>query len=521
MTKKGKIIIAITSAAVAAVVGMVIALNSDKIFAEKVNSDFTVNYDGIKTASIRAGVSVHDPSILKAEGTYYIFGSHMSGASSTDLRTWTSIGNGYTPGNPLFDNLFATDHVFDYAGSNISVIPTDDGGRHVWAPDVIYNKAQGLYYMYFCTTSTWNASNLCYATSKNPEGPYAWQGALIYSGFTEETLAYTDVTDYVTQDFALENYVTPKNEYNFNEYPNAIDPAVFYDEEGRLWMVYGSWSGGIFLLELDESTGEVIHPEADPANNVDAYYGKKLIGGGHKSIEGPYILYDARSGYYYLFVSYGGLESDGGYQIRQYRSENPQGPYVDPSGKTLDDEDDHYNYGLKMMGNYTFPSLDCTYMAPGGQSTFVSTDGGRYITYHQRFDDGSEYHEPRVHQMFLNEEGWYVAAPFAASGASIETGTYDRGDISGTFYIVNHGTDIGSKVHRAAEYTFAEDGTITGEEASGTFAVKDGTAYIDIDLDGKVYHGVIIEMDDEAGNPVRAIMAAGESNETIWCVQYQ
>lgn len=62
---------------------------------EKIPKDFTVSYDGIKTADITAGVSVHDPSVIEADGTYYIFGSHMSGASSEDLRNWTSIGDGY------------------------------------------------------------------------------------------------------------------------------------------------------------------------------------------------------------------------------------------------------------------------------------------------------------------------------------------------------------------------------------------------------------------------------------------
>ena len=114
---------------------------------EKIPKDFTVSYDGIKTADITAGVSVHDPSVIEADGTYYIFGSHMSGASSEDLRNWTSIGDGYTQSNPIFDDLLGTEHVFDYTGSRDSVIPTDDGTYHVWAPDVVYNRAQDLYYM--------------------------------------------------------------------------------------------------------------------------------------------------------------------------------------------------------------------------------------------------------------------------------------------------------------------------------------------------------------------------------------
>ncbi len=80
--------------------------------------------------------------------------------------------------------------------------------------------------MYYCTTSTWNASNLCYGTSESIEGPYEWQGALIYSGFDKDTIAGTDVLDYVDEEYALKKYVR-NNSYNFEEYPNAIDPTVF------------------------------------------------------------------------------------------------------------------------------------------------------------------------------------------------------------------------------------------------------------------------------------------------------
>ena len=276
-------------------------------------------------------------------------------------------------------------------------------------------------------------------------------------------------------------------------------PAIFTDADGRMWMNYGSWSGGIFLLEIDPATGYPIYPVDD--KDADPYYGYRLIGGGHHSAEGPYIQYDAENGYYYLFVSYGDLQSDGGYQIRQFRSEKPTGPYVDVAGNTLEDQDDHFNYGLKMMGNYTFPSLNYTYMAPGGQSTFQDDDGKYYITYHQRFDDGTEYHEPRVHQMYTNEDGWFVAAPFATMGETLSEKGYKKSDVSGTFYVVNHGTDISSKIREAEAYTFA-DGKVTGGEKSGTYEVKEGTDYITITLDGVVYKGVLMEMTDEAENPV-------------------
>ena len=36
-------------------------------------------------------VSVHDPSVIRADGMYYIFGSHMAAAKSADLMNWTMI----------------------------------------------------------------------------------------------------------------------------------------------------------------------------------------------------------------------------------------------------------------------------------------------------------------------------------------------------------------------------------------------------------------------------------------------
>lgn len=46
------------------------------------------------------------------------------------------------------------------------------------------------------------------------------------------------------------------------------------------------------------------------------------------------------------------------------------------------------------------------------------------------------------------------------------------------------------------------------------------TDYITITLDGVVYKGVLMEMTDEAENPVFCFSAAGDNEETLWGVQY-
>lgn len=484
--------------------------------------DFTVNLDGIKTAKIAAGVSVHDPSIYKADGKYYIFGSHMSTAVSEDLRTWTSLGDGYKVKDQIYYELMANEEAFAYSGSKKSLIPTDDRAWHVWAPDVIYNEETGLYYLYFCTTSTWNASNLCYATSESIEGPYEWKGALIYSGFTAETLDATDVTEYVDRDTAKDRYIKKSNEYNFNKYPNAIDPTVLYDGEGRLWMVYGSWSGGMYLLELDKATGEVIHPEEDEANRVDPYFGKRLLGGNHSSIEAPYILYDEESGYYYLFVSYGGLAREGGYQIRVFRSETIDGDYVDMNGEYPMDTNnpEHYPYGLKLSGNYFLPSLEMAYMATGHNSAFIDEDGKKYVVNHTRFDNKTEEHEPRVHQFIVNEEGWPCMLPYATDGETVSESGYDKSAVAGRYYVINQGTAIDAAIAQPFILYLDESGKVYGDGVDGSWEMKDGTCYMKVSYDGKDYSGVFCQMNDEAGTQVMTFSAVG-GNESVWGAKYE
>lgn len=51
--------------------------------------------------------------------------------------------------------------------------------------------------------------------------------------------------------------------YHYKYAPNAIDPTAVEDAEGNLYLVYGSWSGGLFILEVDEETGLVIYPGID------------------------------------------------------------------------------------------------------------------------------------------------------------------------------------------------------------------------------------------------------------------
>lgn len=470
--------------------------------------------DGLQKARQNQGISVHDPYTLKHDGTYYIFGSHMTAARSTDLESWTMFADGYYQSNPVYGQYLEGGESFAYTGKY------EDGGWAIWAPSVMYNEALDKWVMYYSASRNWIASNICMATADRVEGPYTYEATLLYSGWSSVDIDKTNVKEILGEDMMMSAYMS-NGTYDHLNWPNCIDPTVFYDKDGALWMVYGSWAGGIFLLEIDETTGLPIHPEQDKANAVDPYFGKRLIGQGHKSCEGPFIYYDAGADYYYLFVSYGALTQKGGYQIRLYRSKAVDGPYQDAADQTLGMVLDHSTYGLKMMGNYSFPSLDGGYMATGHNSALVDEDGSRYLIYHTRFEGKGEYHEPRVHQMFVTEDGWLVAAPFAYAGEKLKADGYAGQDAAaGVYYVVDHGTDIGEEIHGAQAWKLSANGKVSGDDISGTWSVTAGTNYITLTLGETVYHGVIVEMTDEAGNPVRCFSAAGNNNETLMGVHY-
>ena len=483
-------------------------------------TDFKVDMKDIKTSFIEGGEAVHDPSILEVDGTYYIYGSHMASAKSKDMRKWEYLYRGAPEDNPIFGDIYSSkDGALAFTGSTESVIPAS--GTSIWAPDVKYSEKRKLYYMYFCTSSNFYTSTICYATSPSPEGPFKYEGNLIYSGFNENTLDKTNVEEVVDKDTAMKTYTQDEGiSYDYRRYPNALDPTIFWDKDGRMWMTYGSWSGGIFLLEIDESTGKVIHPKADPEKDVDPYFGKKLLGGGHVSIEAPYILYDKESDYYYLYVSYGGLAQKKGYQIRVFRSKTPDGNYEDMKGEHPEPgAGSHNNFGLKLSGNYRLPSLDQAYMATGHNSAFIAKDGKRYIVNHTRFENRGEQHQPRVHQYLLNEEGWPCMLPYATDGESVSEKGYEKSKVVGEYYMINQGTKIGSLIAEPEKIVLTEGGNLFGEKIQGMWKAKDGSYYIHMIVDGKEYSGVLCEMNDEAGTKTMTFSAVGE-NESLWGVKY-
>jgi arabinan endo-1,5-alpha-L-arabinosidase len=121
-----------------------------------------------------------------------------------------------------------------------------------------------------------------------------------------------------------QGFVVQTKEGQAGQAYNAIDPAVFHDGDGSLWLTFGSYWTGIKLVQLDPQTGKRKAP--DSTLHSLAF---------NESIEAAYLCRHAD--YYYLFVNWGsccqGPKST--YNIRIGRSKTIIGPYVDKAGTNM------------------------------------------------------------------------------------------------------------------------------------------------------------------------------------------
>ena len=526
------------------------------------------------TQTITGRIAVHDPSIVMdvtdatTNPKYYIFGSHLGRArtfASVNYQRWDTFKTGEEnagTSNSLFADVNGklinfkdayTTHVIkkvkNYKGEEVAFGNFDAHGWQYkgstvkgmqWAPDVIYNKTMKKWCMYMSLNGDhWCSSIVCF-TSDDLEGPWVYQGPVVFSGFqgTFAHNAYAAADDWKHTDLAVATgetslparYQTGDSWGSF--WPNCIDPCVFYDDDDNLWMSYGSWSGGIFMIRLDKTnglrdytytfpyqiSGKTVTPGAADANcTSDPYFGKKIAGGYYVSGEASYIQKVGK--YYYLFMSYGGLTAAGGYQIRVFRSEKPDGPYKDCLTSTGIDAvygkyilnfggDAKRDEGVKLFGNYQWDSMPTAEVAQGHNSAIIDHKGRALIVYHTRFNTRGEAHEVRVHQLFVNQDGWLVAAPYEFSG---ETYThediatrqlYQGSEVVGDYQLMAHPyrQNTAAKAYeKPVTIHLLADGSVTGEY-TGKWELVSGTSFINLTLKGTatahsevVFKGVLTE----------------------------
>jgi len=402
-------------------------------------------------------VGVHDPSVVPGGGAFWVFGSHLGAAKTVDGQHWQLMASGVNKANPLFND------VTKELAEALAWAQTDT----LWAPDVV-QLADGRFYMYYnaCKGDS-PRSAMGLAVADRIEGPYVNKGIFLKSG----------MWGLPSEDGSV---------YDAQRHPNVVDPHTFFDAQGQLWMVYGSYSGGIFILKMNPATGFPLPGQG---------YGKRLMGGNHARIEGPYVMYSPVTQFYYLFTSFGGLAADGGYQMRVARARAPDGPYVDMAGTDmatvksnpalpLFDDASIVAHGVKLIGNFRFDrkpgetalggagtGAEHGYVSPGHNSALYDGAGKHYLIFHSRFPNRGEQHEVRVHQMVMSTSGWPMITPYRTVHESLAPVSVQAA--AGDWQVVYHGKDLSPAIKPSYSLTLHADGTLSGV-VTGSWQVTDG-----------------------------------------------
>lgn len=410
--------------------------------------------------------AVHDPSVFYDENseTYYVFGSHFASASSTDLVNWKQKSEDTAGVSNLF-GVSKNKLMSDVLKETYSLT---GGDQNIWAPDVIYLNDK--YYMYYCVTSAFgsNKSVIGRVEADDPLGPYE-----------NETIV-------------LESVTTTESSH-----PNCIDPELFYDKDGGLWMVYGSFFSGIYVKELDSN-----------GLPVSDGWGKCIWAKGYSAgVEGPFIFYNEYTGYYYLMVSEGDLSTV--YNMRVARSTSPDGPYVDITGADVATSS---GKGNKIAGNYQFDGDIVRYAL--GHNSVTEKDGTFYVICHVRSNGG---HHLEAHQLYFNEDGWPVMNPNRYTGEVRGLVTMEQA--AGTYDVVVHSIETVQTTVPSEKYTFAADGSITDASGAqaGTWSVT-SDYYVTITLNNIEYKGVLAAGWRDYGEKqgIYCMTATSSTGNPIW-----
>lgn len=466
--------------------------------------------------------NVHDPTVVLAEdGYYYMYqtdasygnahtaGGHFHSRRSKDLVNWEYLG-GVMQSLP------------DWVIPKLNEIRKEMGLKEVspsladfgyWAP-CVRKMRNGLYRMYYSIVcpgtlngnGTWSErAFIGLLENSNPANNNGWE---------DKGYVITNASDKEL------NFNVASNDWANCYYKwNAIDPSYLIDNDGKHYLIYGSWHSGIAALEVDTETGK---PNALPlpfGNNEDiAAYGSLIatrkMGDRWQGSEGPEIVYNAATGYYYLFMAYDALEVP--YNTRVCRSKNIYGPYLGIDGTDLThtggDMLPVVTHPYKFNGSYGWVGISHCAVFDDGNGNWYYASQGRYPENVAGNPYSNALMMGHVRSIRWTESGWpvvmperYGAVPQVAITEDELVGNWEHIDLSYSY----------GKQKESSTMTLAADHTIT----AGSW--KGGTWSYNADKQILTANGVELclqrETDWEASPRTHTIVYAGYTNsKTYW-----
>lgn len=465
--------------------------------------------------------NVHDPSVFFDGQYYYMYGTnasygnahdghgHFHGRRSKDLVNWEYMGASM-PQTPTWvkDTL---NNIRDRYG----LAPISNPGFGYWAP--VVRKVGNVYRMYYSIITDNYIGNGLPNSADNFDNTWterAFIGMMETSdpasnNWEDKGMVVCSVSD-KGNDWSRSSL----NDWSGYFKYNAIDPSYVSTPGGEDWLFYGSWHSGIAAIQINADTGL-------PLNEFDitdeATWGTHIYtrtnGSRWQASEGPEVMYNEETGFYYLFLAYDGLDVP--YNTRVCRSENVTGPYKGYNGVSITNGGDVYpiiTHPYKFNGhpgwvgfahNAMFENEETGDWYYASQARLPANTGGN--AYSNAIMMG------HVRKVRWTEEGWPVVMPERYTGAADEAITEDEiiGDWEQIILRYEYATQQTSEVLTlAADHQAA--GALTGEWSfdAANQILTIGTTKLSVER----------EVDWEASPRALTIVFAGlnDSGESIW-----
>lgn len=353
--------------------------------------------------------NVHDPAVLKVGDTYYMYSTDAIFRERRREAIENNVPIGYIQmrsSKNLVDWKFegwALNEIPQVAKEWVLSHSDNKGATNIWAPFAV--EYQGKYRLYYCVSAFGlQTSYIGLAESVTPLGPWELKGEVVKTRQGDRM--------------------------------NAIDPSIITDEKtGRMWMHYGSYFGGLYVMELNPTTGLAMKNGDQGILTAGRANFRK------DNIEAPEVIYHPGLKKYFLFVSYDPLMTT--YNIRVGRSDTPEGPFFDFYGKDMRDTTNNYPI---LTHPYRFDNHP-GWAGVAHNGIISDGRGGFYMAHQGRLSPDNHLMVLHVREIKWLPNGWPVVSPqrYAANSPA----KFGKKDIEGVWEIIRI-SDV--KTDRELEY---------------------------------------------------------------------
>lgn len=379
------------------------------------------NYSSIASWSSRSQwnlANVHDPSVVKDGEYYYMY------------QTDASYGNAHD-GHGHFHHRRSKDLVnWEYRGSTMSSAPVwvkdtlnsmrakmdpalpaiENPEYGYWAPCV--RKVGNTFRMYYSIVVIEPIVGTDFNTSWTERAFIGLMESndLASNNWTDKGMVVCSVAD------GLETYTrTSGNDWSGYFKYNAIDPTFIETPQNEQYLIYGSWHSGIAALKLNPETGK-----PDKLDTLEDY-GVTIAKRGNsrwQASEGPEILYNPDTDYYYLFMAYDELSV--AYNTRVARSKSITGPYLGINGASVTSGADCYPmlthpYSFNNHTGWVGFSHNAVFQNPDTQEWFYASQA-RLPENVPGIAVSNAIMMGHVREIQWTDDGWPVIAPERYAG---------------------------------------------------------------------------------------------------------